>query len=234
MSSSDKKILVSGCGLSWSGTHKKTWVNALKVLGHDIIDTGGPAVSNQWILDKAVLRLLEQDKISTVIIQLTSLCKLDVSVDQLRQKELVETDPLRNFVIDGVWPSSSSEHHPAKKAYNQWLVSPDLELQSILVKLLLLDYYCQQNQIDLYVFQGYPLSWTKDQQKILGDILDINYNAHDHYHASDHYQYHDHQDHNTIPNIAFQMELAEKISKACGFPLERLHKLTKALEHGNR
>jgi hypothetical protein len=52
---SNKKILISGCGFSFSKQERKTWVNVLKSVGVNIVDVGGPAVSNQWILNKTFI-----------------------------------------------------------------------------------------------------------------------------------------------------------------------------------
>ena len=67
---SNKKVLVSGCGFSFGGQERKTWVNVLKSVGVNIVDVGGPAVSNQWILNQAFLKLLEDESINQVILQL--------------------------------------------------------------------------------------------------------------------------------------------------------------------
>ena len=112
MSLSNKKFLVSGCGFSWSGQERKTWVNILRAVGVDLVDVGGPAVSNQWIINRAFQQLLA-NQFDHVIIQLTSLGKLDVEINAERQ-HLVNNDSLRNFVVDGIWPSSHSQEHPAK------------------------------------------------------------------------------------------------------------------------
>ena len=95
-------ILISGCGISWSGQTKPTWVKVLKLCKLPIIDLGGPAVSNEYILNKLIKHLLQHQNVSHVICQLTSTGKLDVEVNALRLKDMVETDPFRNFVHDGV------------------------------------------------------------------------------------------------------------------------------------
>ncbi len=211
---SNKKILTSGCGVSWSGQSKKTWVNVLKTLGGNIVDVGGPAVSNQWVLDRAIEHMTQTNNITHAIIQLTSLGKLDVEVDQERINELVTPDSLRNFVIQGVWPSSVSLEHQSKKLWDKWLSSPSLELQSICCKLVLLAHWCSSHNIELVVFQGYTLPWNDIQKSQLCSILNFDIDpAVPEYHASDFYQWHDYSKQNTVPCLEFQIELAHRVSK---------------------
>jgi hypothetical protein len=195
---SDKKILISGCGISWSGQERKTWVNIFKVAGLDITDVGGPAVSNQWILNRAIEYLLS-NTIDIVIIQLTSLGKLDVEVNESKYAELVSNDTLRDFTIDGIWPSSYSLEHQSKQLWAEWLYSPRLELQDIKVKLELLKFYCQTKDITLLVLEGYG---------ILPEHTNIIYND---YIASDDYKCHDHTDNNAVPCLEYQFTLAKNI-----------------------
>lgn len=196
---SNKKILVSGCGISWSGQERKTWVNILKVVGVDIIDVGGPAVSNQWIINHAIEYTL-CNNVTSIVIQLTSLGKLDVDVTGSRYAELVANDTIRNFTIDNVWPSSCSLEHPSKQLWMQWLYSPRLELQDIEVKLELLKFYCHSKNIQLVVLQGYRVF----------DDLEVLY---DDYQSSAEYQYHDYSEHNTVPCLEYQFKIAKKLSK---------------------
>jgi hypothetical protein len=210
----NKKILTSGCGVSWSGQNKKTWVNILKTLGGNIEDVGGPAVSNQWVLDCAIDRITQSTDITHAIIQLTSLGKLDVEVDQERIDELVATDSLRNFTIQGVWPSSVSQEHQSKQLWNKWLSSPGLELQSVCCKLVLLSHWCLSHNIKLIVFQGYDLPWTNNQKSQLCGTLNFDVMAAvPEYQISDFYQWHDHAKQNTVPCLEFQFELAHRVSK---------------------
>jgi hypothetical protein len=206
---SNKKILTSGCGVSWSGQVKKTWINILKTVGADIVDVGGPAVSNQWILNRVIDYLIHYSDISHVVIQLTSLDKLDVEVDAERMAELVEPDTARNFTIHGVWPSSGSLDHPAKQLWAKWLSSPGLEMQDITNKLVLLDHWCRTHNVVLTVFQGYDLSWTADQKLMLSSILDTGVEpAAMAYVNSQYYQWHDHHNQNTVPCLEYQFDLA--------------------------
>lgn len=212
MSKLNKKFLISGCGISWSGQERKTWVNILRAAGLKITDVGGPAVSNQWILNKAILELWNSHY-DTVIIQLTSLGKLDVEVNSERIAELVNKDSIRNFTYKGVWPSSASDDHESKKLYYKWLASPNLEIEDITCKLLLLSMLCKKNNINLYVYQGYDIPWSIEQKNLLADILVDSNSLYNDYPNSIHYQYHDHS--NTVPCLSYQFELAKRISVTC-------------------
>lgn len=209
MSLSNKKVLVSGCGFSFGGQARKTWVNVLKSVGVDIVDAGGPAVSNQWILNQAFLTLLEDDSINQVILQLTSIGKLDVEVTTQRQTELVDPDSLRNFTFKGIWPSSHSIDHQSKRLYNQWLASPGLETQDVFCKIVLLQDWCHSRRIKFTVFQGYGISWTDQQKIVLNSLIsNINDPLYDQYRRSKFYEHHDYQGQNTVPCRQYQIELA--------------------------
>lgn len=225
MSKLNKKVLVSGCGLSFSGQERKTWANIFKVAGVNLTDVGGPAVSNQWILNKAILELWA-NRYDTVIIQLTSLGKLDVEINDERHAELVVNDPIRNFVYQNVWPSSASDNHPSKQLYYKWLSSPNLETEDLVCKLLLLKCMCDQFVIDLHVFQGYLIPWTNKQKELLGGIIyDLDSDLYSAYPTSEHYQFHDHT--NTVPCLSYQFVLAKTIASAC-YP-EALNKINNML-----
>jgi len=213
MSLSNKKILTSGCGFSWSQQQRKTWINVLKSVGVDIIDVGGPAVSNQWILNNAFLKLLDSKDITSVVLQLTSIGKLDVELDQKRQQELVDTDSMRNFTINNIWPSSHSAEHQSKKLYNQWLLSPALETQDIFCKLMLLQNWCLVNQIELIVLEAYTILWTSEQLSKLKDlVINLQNPLYVQYENSLHYAHHDFQNHNAVPCVPYQIELAKYVS----------------------
>lgn len=210
---SNKKILTSGCGFSFSRQIRKTWINVLKSVGTNIIDVSGPAVSNQWIINKAFLKLLESQDITTVVLQLTSIGKLDVEVDAQRQLELVDTDSIRNFTINNVWPSSHSTDHESKKLYQQWLFSPGLETEDLVCKLLLLHSWCQINQIELLILQAYSIPWTPvhlDQLKNI--IVNLNDPMYSQYKNSAQYRHHDFLDQNTVPCLEYQTEVAKYVS----------------------
>lgn len=232
MSLSNKKVLVSGCGFSFGGQERKTWVNVLKSVGVSIVDAGGPAVSNQWILNQAFLTLLRDASINQVILQLTSIGKLDVEVDAQRQTELVDTDSLRNFTFKGIWPSSHSIDHESKRLYNQWLASPALEAQDVFCKIMLLQDWCHSRNIEFTVFQGYGISWT-DQQKIelSATISNISDPLYDQYRRSEFYKYHDHQGQNTVPCRQYQIDLAASICQIIDpVFLPRVQRISQSME----
>jgi hypothetical protein len=212
MSQLNKKFLISGCGLSWSGQERKTWVNILKASGLKITDVGGPAVSNQWILNKVILELLKNDY-DTVIIQLTSLGKLDIEINEERIQELVVSDSLRNFTYKNIWPSSVSDEHESKKQYYKWLMSPTLEMDDIVVKLVLLNELCTQRKINLFVFQGYDIPWTEEQKKLVHKIIVDQPSLYNAYPNSVHYKFHDYT--NSVPCLSYQFVIAKLISTYC-------------------
>ena len=234
------QILTSGCGMTYSCQQHKTWANVLKTLGCNIIDVSGPAVSNHWILNKAIQKLYNSTDIDTVIIQLSKLEKLDVEVDNLRIQDLVVPDDIRNFVIQddqsvtkgddisegGTWPSSSSQQHESKQLWRKWLFSPKLELEDLMCKLLLLSDYCNQRQIKLYVFHGYALPWTDEQKLHLKNIIvNLNDDFYTNYHRSPYYKLHDFTNNNSVPCLPYMVELAVKISEF--LPLQIQHRLSK-------
>jgi len=171
--------------------------------------------------------------IDKVVLQLTSLNKLDIEVDKKRIEQLVIPDNLRNFVVQpdlsvqhvsmenlnqittpSVWPSSASSDHPAKKLWKEFLSSPGLELEDIFCKLLLLDLYCKTNNIELLVFQGYRLPWSSHQTARLGSIIkNLDRSFYDDYRASHCYQKHDFTDNNTVPCFEYQVLIADTVGR---------------------
>ena len=199
-------ILISGCGISWSGQTKPTWVKVLKLCKLPIIDLGGPAVSNEYILNKLIKHLLQHQNVSHVICQLTSAGKLDVEVNALRLKDMVETDPFRNFVHDGVWPSSISELHPAKQSYYKWLYSKNIDIDNTLIKIFALHKICKERNIPCLFLQGYQIDWPENN--VLNQVdIDLDFVIEDFYKESDFYNLHDH-DNNTVPCKEFQKHFA--------------------------
>lgn len=209
MFKSDTKILVSGCGITYTGQPGKTWAKILRLLGISVIDVSGPAVSNQWIINRAFLKLEQDPTIKKVIIQLTGIGKLDVEVDADRELALVKSDSLRNFTIDGIWPSSTSTEHPAKEMWKQYLSSPGLEQQDIYCKLKMLESYCNTNSIELVVIQGYNLYWSDEYRSKLTSIIhDIDNNIMDEYKKSKWWLESQHID---TPVLPYQFEIATKL-----------------------
>ena len=230
---SNTKILVSGCGITFSRAALKTWPNILKLAGCDVIDVSGPAVSNQWIINKTFLTLYQSPDIKTVFLQLTNTGKLDVEVDSLRIKELVRPDPLRNFVLtddfqvlsrqqitdSGIWPSSGSTHHKSKDYWKKWLYSPGLEKEDIYCKLILLDQFCTQQNINLHVYQGYKINWLTNEHLVLKNIIkNIDNDFYTEYLNSVHYKNHDHTQ--TVPCLGYQIELAQILSRELPTPVQ--------------
>jgi hypothetical protein len=223
----DKKILVSGCGITWGAQQRKTWVNVLQSLSLNIVDLAGPAISNQTILNQVIEYLIENHDIDAVIVQLTGCGKLDVEILETREEDLVRNDPVRNFVYKGIWPSSASEHHPAKQMWHQWLYSPGLEARDVFCKLMLLDHWCKSKNIRLIVAEGYEINWTLDQRTYLQHIIcNIKNSIYENYVASVHYCKHEHTDNNTVPNIHFQIDLAEYFIKLLDAGPDILEKLS--------
>lgn len=233
MSLSKPKILINGCGITYQGSKEhKTWPNVLKVLGFDLVDVSGPAVSNQWILNKTFLALLANPTIDIAVVQLTMVGKLDVEVDHGRTEKLVSNDQRRNFVIapgnrvirvepqstadvpvGSIWPSSQSLDHQAKKFWHEFLFSPNLELEDIFCKLKMMEDYCHHKKIDLLVFQGYDLSWKPDQLLLLQQVIKNPANSlHTEYLNSPWYQYHDHENKNSVPCFPYQIQIAAKVA----------------------
>lgn len=211
MSNLDQKILISGCGLSWSGQERRVWTNILRIAGANIVDVGGPAVSNQWILDRAFIQLLNDPTITDAVIQLTSLGKLDVDVDTVRELSLVKSDSIRNFTHHGVWPSSISDEHLSKKLWYEYLHSPRLEQQELFCKILLLDNWCTTHNIKLTVIQGYTILWTDEQLAHLnGKVHNLDQSIWEQYLNSSYYEQQD--DTNGVPKLEFQFELAKQLT----------------------
>ena len=209
MSLHDRPTLISGCGLSFSGQTSKTWVNLWRAAGANIVDVSGPAVSNDFILNQAIFNVLESN-FDCVIIQLSFLGKLDVDVsDQQRHNELVIQDPIRNFTYKGVWPSSNSDYHISKKLYNRYLQSNSIELDNIRAKLLLLNDYCKNNTIKLFVFLGYSIDGDVPYatNPSLTELFAPNANGH-------------------VPDILSQFDIADHIAHIANtnlvLPLKRL------------
>jgi hypothetical protein len=209
---SKQKILISGCGLSWGGQERKVWTNILKVAGADIIDVGGPAVSNQWILDRAFITLLNDNAITDTVIQLTSLNKLDVEVDTVRELSLVKPDSIRNFTYQGVWPSSASQEHLSKKLWYEYLYSPTLEQQELFCKIMLIDNWCDTHNIKLTIMQGYRIPWSLEQLKELKDIVyNLDKSIYEEYEETEYFKKDNNTELNTVPGLGFQFYLANKL-----------------------
>ena len=197
------RVLVSGCGISFSG-ERPTWTKMLRILGVDIVDHTGPAISNTTILNN-LFDALEHDQATHVVCQLTSAGKLDVDATPTRS-ELWEQDTLRNFTWQGIWPSSTSRVHQSKQQYYQWLYSPAQEQRDLAHKLNYLKLLCETKGVKLYVIQGYALTWDRDMW------FDTTYDIQNSYRNNSVYALHDYTDSNTVPCRQFQYKLAHKIN----------------------
>lgn len=205
------KILISGCGISWSGQHRPTWVNVLKICGADIDDHGGPAISNQTILNRMIEAVLDNDY-DQAVCQLTGTGKLDVEINSDARREVMRSDSIRNFTHRGVWPSSSSEEHESKRMYYKYLHSPTAEQKDIIFKWSLLDRLCADKGTILHTVMGYKLDWLTGRHTLIR--TDHDYSIYADYTQGEHYQHHDHSvgEKNTVPNKHFQIHLAKKIN----------------------
>ena len=148
-------ILISGCGISFSGKGLSTWVKMLRICGLPIIDVGGPAISNEWILNSLVNGIIKY-KPSHVICQLTMTGKLDIESNNDRYTELVEQDSLRNFIYKNIWPSSRSDDHQIKKDYYKWIYSETIDVDNTAIKLFALQEICTRRNIKLYIVPTKP------------------------------------------------------------------------------
>ena len=225
---SKKNILVNGCGITFGSEAIRSWPKILSLLGTPVIDISAPAISNQWIVDRTAEHLLKNTDVDQVIIQLTGLNKLDVEIkDNKRQLELVDADSLRNFTWKGVWPSSSSQEHPSKKLYNEYLYSPELLSKELAVKLAMLDFWCQQHDVKLHVYQGYAIPWTVTDLELVTNIIkNINEPWYQEYKESSTYQLHDHTNGNTVPCIEYGFVLAEQLAKVLGLDSDKIKNLS--------
>ena len=228
-------ILTSGCGITFAQQGRPSWTKVLRVCGVEVIDAGGPAVSNEYILNKTIECLTSlQSPVKHVICQLTGLGKLDIDVEGMayeHRTQLTQTDNMRNFVWDGVWPSSTSKITNIKKDYYKWIYSERLEIQSIIIKLSLIDKICKEMKVPLTILQGYFIPWKNVKSQTYTTILDNlafdkNFVIQDYYETTKCYEYHDSRNGNNLPNKQFAVHFAKKMNKDfLHFDIE--HKLEK-------
>ena len=207
-------ILISGCGISYSEQQKPTWVNVLKLCGVDVIDAGGPAISNESILNSLLFELDKQENISHVICQLTNPGKIDIEMNDERMAmfEGNNVKANRQFIWKGMWPSSVSYYTTQKKDYYKWIYSSKVDLENTLLKMYLLQTLCEQRNIKLLIVQGYTIPWQ--ESSILNKInFDKKFAIRDLYEASDYYKFHDNTDGNSVPCVEFQKYYAWKINE---------------------
>ena len=222
------KILTSGCGISWSAQERPSWVKVLKICGLDIDDRGGPAISNQLILNKMIEAVLHNNY-SHAVCQLTSTGKLDVEITDQKREQLVSQDTIRNFKHGNYWPSSDSDEHKSKKMYYEFLHSPTLEQKDIVYKWLLLKKICDEKSIKLHTILGYKINWRDGVDYKLIDT-DHAWSVYEDHTQGEYYRLHDHSlgTKNTVPNKHFMIYLADRINKEflkfdIGHKLSRFH-----------
>lgn len=167
---SSPKILVSGCGISYHDYDQCwVWTKLVRAAGANVTSLAAPAVSNSYILTGVINEVL-CNQYDVVICQLSGLGKLDVYVaDQEKYAELVEKDTTRNFTVTaqgkirkdkkGIWPSSYSTEHPAKKLWASKLHDDAYECFTIGVMVNALYALCKHRNIKLVVIQGYEIDW---------------------------------------------------------------------------
>ena len=200
------KILISGCGISFPG-ERPTWIKVLELCKLDITDLSGPAIGNYLILNQLLIEL-NKNSYTHCICQLTFLGKLDVQLTE-RNRFLMEQDTVRNFEYQGFWPSSASRDHEYKRIWEDYLYSPVLEYQDILLKIEHLKMLCERLDVQLYIIQGYDLALN-------------SYNIMDDYEQDETYCLHEQGQ--SVPCVEFQIKLAERINREflkMDLPLER-------------
>ena len=206
------KILISGCGLSWSQQERPTWVKVLRICGVDIDDQAGPAISNQLILNNMIESVMDNDY-SQAVCQLTSRMKLDVELTNDKRKEVAGQDSIRNFTYKNYWPSSLSSDHESKKLYYEYLHSPSMEESDIIYKWMLLKKLCDEKNIKLHTVLGYGISWKNGNSKVID--TDHDYCIWNDYTTGEYWKLHDHSqgEKNTVPNKHFHLHLARKFNR---------------------
>lgn len=220
-----KKFLINGCGYTfWRKARYKTWAKIFALLPYPSNNLAIPAVSNQWIVDETFHALVDDPEISDVIIQLTSIGKLDVEISGERQA-MVDSDTLRNFTFNGVWPSSHSQDHESKRYWKKYLWSPKLEIKELCAKIVMLDTWCKVNQKKFFCYQAYPIPWDDRQRQMLKHIIrNIDNDWDTIYRASDFYNNHDHSESNTVPCWDYQVEIARNVAEDIGLNITTLFK----------
>lgn len=205
------KILISGCGLTWSKQERPTWVNVLKLCGVDIDDQAGPAISNQLILNNMIENVMDNNY-NQAVCQLTSTKKLDIELTNEQRKKVAEQDTIRNFTYKNYWPSSISAEHDSKKLYYEYLHSPSIEESDIIYKWLLLKKLCDEKNIKLHTVLGYSIGWGNQKYKLIDTNHD--YNIWNDYTQGEYWKLHDHSlgEKNTVPNKYFMIYLARKFN----------------------
>lgn len=205
----------------------KTWAQVFRLMPYPMIDVSGPAVSNQWIIDEAFYCLLENPDITDVILQLTSVGKLDIDVTEDREI-MVTNDSLRNFTYKGIWPSSHSLEHESKRLWKQYLWSPGLEIKELCAKIIMFSDWCQANNKNFLCYQAYHINWTEQHKKYLNNrIRNLNQPWDTVYKQSEFYAQHDYSGGNTVPAWGYHLELSKIVAGDLGLNIDNLMKKLK-------
>lgn len=206
------KILISGCGLSWSRQERPTWSKVIRLCGVEVDDQAGPAISNQMILNNMIESVMD-NQYDQAVCQLTRTGKMDIELTNDQRRAVMERDTIRNFVYKNHWPSSHSAEHESKRLYYEYLHSPGIEQSDIIYKWLLLQRLCDDKNIKLHTLFGYPIDWQNQRHHLIQ--ADHSYDVYTDYKDGEYYQHHDHSqgEKNTVPNKYFQVYLAKKINR---------------------
>lgn len=202
------KILISGCGMSFGGGERPTWINVLQICGLNITDLTGPGISNNSITNN-IIDELYKNEYTHVICQITNLGKLDVELNEEREP-LMKNDSLRNYSWKGYWPSSTSNEHISKEHYYKYLYSKKTEEKDLIIKLLHIQKLCSETNTKLLIFKGLELNWTDPLHKKL-KILE-NFNMDTDYKKGKHYTKHDHSVNVVTPVKEYQIDFANYIN----------------------
>jgi len=164
------KLITSGCGISQREfKHYPIWVH-FPTLTHKLkhISIGGPAVGNEYIGRTCKKHILENTDVDAVIIQWTSIGKLDLFVEDEDTLFQIKNFNLRNFVVDmdanvvdgrGFWASSSSDDNMLKELYNDIFRSRIYEHMRDLEQILDVQNLCELRNIPYYFFFGYSFDF---------------------------------------------------------------------------
>ena len=205
-------LLTSGCGISQREfKHYPIWVH-FPTLTHKLkhLSMGGPAVGNEFIGRVCKKHILENlDNELVVIIQWTSIGKLDMFVEDPEVIKQIKTFNLRNFIVDmkanivenrGFWASSHSDDNIIKELYIQSKIYDHIrDLEQILD----VQNLCELHNIPYYFFYGYSFDFEfidsiKELEHLRNNIkwdkFVIHTPIYDLYKESDHYQYRIFQD----------------------------------------
>jgi hypothetical protein len=224
------KLLISGCGITFSG-ERKTWTHIARAIGVKTVDFSGPAISNQTIINEIIEGIVNH-KPTHVICQLTNIGKLDVFIERQEQiEELVFPDKIRNFTWNGIWPSSGSDEHISKQHYYKWLYSEQYEVRTLANQLMMLENFCTARGIILKIVQGYDVNWNLASNFNLTSLIK-SFIIYENYKNSNYYKYHDFSNKNTVPNILYQCVLTGIMLDMIGIEYNKI-KLSNILKKYN-